>query len=134
MHNRRKSDSATNGGKKNKRHNSISIPYSSSSSPLSEKVIPAFVGYRPTIDRERSAGEIQNKRNLSHSLKSNSFSRIDYDPRSNSLTPILDQSPINLQNVLLTHSDTQSNPNTPPKAQQRQSTKQRHNKKKLDTA
>ncbi|QEU58559.1 Tgl5/Tgl4 [Kluyveromyces lactis] len=132
-HNRRKSDSATNGNRKGKRHNSISLPYSSSSSPLSEKKY-SMINFRPSFDKKISTGDLQVRKPYPYPPKSSSFSRIDYDPRSNSLTPILDHAAGTRKDDSILHSDVRSNPNSPLRLRTKGSVSKRASRKNPDTA
>ncbi|CDO91865.1 unnamed protein product [Kluyveromyces dobzhanskii CBS 2104] len=134
MHNRRKSESSTNGNKKGKRHNSISFPYTSSSSPISERMYSSVVNFRPSLDTKKSAGEMQLKKQQVSPLKSNSFSRIDFTGRSNSLTPIIDQTFGARKSDSIIYSDARSSPSTPMKMIRRGSNSKKPPKENPDTA
>lgn len=135
MHGRRKSDSSTNGIHRKKRHSSISIPHvSSSTSPMSERLLPTLAGYRPKLSRKTSTGDIVFSGGSLGYGKSNSFSRIETEPRGYSLTPILDQSPPMFEPNMISHMDIQSSPASPPKSQKSKQTKKKQLRKNADTA
>lgn len=126
MHDRRKSESNSSLTKRGKRHNSISVPYSSSNSPLSERIYAPVMPFRPPFDRKQSIGELQLKKTISVPSKSSSFTKIDSESSPISLTPIVDKGTSG-QTDLVLYSGYQSNPSSPLR------TKKLKNRKKSST-